>query len=840
MMTARSISAVEIGARTADESRIALAELLQAVAIAANEADRPETALQTALDRICAYAGWPVGHALLVADDGSGTLQSAGLWVIEEPAERYASLRRLRESPRSPSGVGLREHVLAEKKPAWILDTAEDTTPPPEIARDAGIRAALAFPIFVGTDVVGVLEFFSSSADEPDDAFLAAMSTVGAQLGRVIQRVCSMRALVRTAENLQVLANNVDSALWVFDLRSGTTSYISPGHTRYTGRHLVTNQIGQSGFEFVYEPDRAVLIEAMTQVAAGKAGEVECRIALPSGELRWCSVRAVPVRDGEGNVIAIAGVSTDVQDRKAMEDELRKARDAAEGADRVKSAFFANVSHELRTPMNAIMGMASLLLDSGLSSQQQDQTETIRSGADSLLSTINDILDFSKIEAGDIDLEEQPFDLRECAESAIELFEAQAEEKRLRLSLATHAGVPSVVIGDVTRLRQVLAILLSNAVKFTEAGEVAVSIEPASSESSPDELHFSVRDTGVGFSPEHQEVLFQAFRQADDSRTRRFGGIGLGLSIGRRLVELMAGRMWAESEGVPGKGSTFHFALALAPVAAGESPAAPRESHAATAADATLAGRVPLHILLAEDNVVNQKVALLMLRRFGYRADLASNGREAIAAVLRQPYDVVLMDVQMPEVDGLAAARRIRDEVAAELQPRIIALTADTDRSSCLSAGMDDYVQKPLNMEKLRVALERCADPVSRPRATQIDALPEAIERKALESLKRLRGEGGGEVVAELVADLARKGPALIAEMRRAVETENPTGLRVALIRLRGVTHPLGAIQLERLGADLDWLARSGSLAAALPLLALFETELERALRTLDEEAGEA
>ena len=395
----------------------------------------------------------------------------------------------------------------------------------------------------------------------------------------------------------------------------------------------------------------------------------------------------------------LAALDERVRDRTAA---LAGATARAEAASRAKSQFLANMSHEIRTPMNGVIGMAELLSATPLDASQREVTETIRSSGQILLAIINDILDLSTIESGQLVLDREPFPLGSVLSRAVKVVSPAASAKGLPLDVSADAAIPAHLVGDPLRLGQVLVNLLSNAVKFTESGRVTLStrLVPETAER-PAAIRIEVRDTGIGIEPEHLSRLFQPFEQGDASMSRRFGGTGLGLAISKRLVDLMDGRLWGESQ--PGVGSTFILEL---PLRAAESSSALSRPVRAAVPDRKPAAN--LRLLIAEDNPVNQRVATRMLLKLGYQADVVENGRLAVEAVERQAYDVIFMDVQMPELDGLEAARRIKARPGPA--PWIVALTAhalEHDRQQCLAAGMNDFLSKPVQLNELTAALDR-------------------------------------------------------------------------------------------------------------------------------------
>ena len=774
----------------------------------------------------------------------------------------------------------------------------------------------------------------------------------------VTEQEIAKRAVEQERSTLRTLMENLPDLIYVKD-RQGNYVVVNEAVRTALGAESVEAAVGKSPADFLgLEQAAQELADDGAVFVSGEASiNREERIVQADGTEVWLMTSKVPTRDPDGQITGLVGIDRDITKLKQAQAQLQRAKEIADAANRAKSDFLANMSHEIRTPMNAIVGMTDLLLNTSLDATQREYLKMVQDSGNTLLHLINDILDFSKIEAGKLELERSPFNVREALGDTMKSLAVRAHSKGLELAFDVDREVPITLIGDVGRLRQIVVNLVGNALKFTEKGEVVLSVGVKVKNEDQAYLHFVVRDTGIGIEEDKRSKIFEEFKQADTSTTRRFGGTGLGLTICARLCEAMQGRIWVESE--VGVGSEFHFTAQLGitndpalaqlaepaydtlvlvvdqnttsrrilgemltnwgmrPVLANDheearyqlenarasgdeiplviadvrdaanlqrddelgpslivmgttstrdraekfvnarqlmKPFKPSEVFDAIISTLSGSGVVndgqmaptgdettrTLHILLAEDNIVNQKLAIAALEGMGHLVTLAKNGREAISLRQSQPFDLVLMDVQMPEMDGLDATRAIREwELTVDQHVPIVAMTAHAmkgDREICLSAGMDDYVTKPVRIASLQQKLVELFGATSSVDArfaggesSDASSRPGRRSSSSLVSWDRaLETTNGNEgLLTELVKALLQDGPRLMSELQQAKQDGDFPAMQRSSHGLKGSVLFLGDTKVAFLAEQIENLAAEGSLGNFDATMNLLEQGVE-------------
>lgn len=759
------------------------------------------------LEAICESLGWEHG-AYWTIDPAANVLRCANIWTL--PGLTFPEFDKASLAATFARGQGLPGRVWASGQPAWIPDVTKDPNfPRAPVATRQGLHAAFCFPVLLRGEVQSVLEFFSREIRKPDERLLSTLTTVGNQIGMFLDRRRAQDELDRFFDvSLDMLC------IAGFD---GYFKRVNPAWHRILG-YTEEELLGRPYMDFVHPDDRnATGVQAKTLSDGREVIMFENRYRHKDGTIRWLLWTSAPLPDKQ----IIYGAARDITERKEAEEtlatlvrELELSKSRAEDATEAKSAFLANMSHEIRTPLTAILGMTSLALDTKLTSEQKDYLTTVRSSAEALLDVVNDVLDFSKIEAQRLDLDSTEFDIRDTVGDAVALLAHRAAEKGLELLFDIASDVPTTVVGDPGRLRQVLLNIVGNAVKFTSKGEVVVRVTLEPEHAGDDGrvwLNFAVTDSGIGIPQDKLAHVFDAFTQADASTTRRYGGTGLGLAIARRLVELMDGRLSVTSE--EGRGSTFHFTAGFQPSAIdgeGVRPAQPRE----------LEG---LRVLVVDDHATNRRILIEMLASWRMKPVAVADALSALeelqkASPTSRRYHAVISDCQMPDVDGYTLAKWIKHDDRLRQTPFVMltSLGRAEDPARLRRLGISRYLTKPVKHSDLFDALaslftvapkrdKRRARPTLAARAHRplriLVAEDQAVNRRLVTTILEKRGhtvvqvEDGKQACDALAASGARPFDLIVMDLQMPEmggleatqvirQREAGTGRRVPIVAL--------------------------------------------------------
>ncbi len=695
------------------------------------------------------------------------------------------------------------------------------------------------------------------------------LSNVQRQRQQLLAELDQSHSMNETLALLSLVASKTDNAVVIMDA-DGLITWVNDAFIRMTG-HAVQDAAGARPDRLLAGPktDRHSVRKIEQAFTIGHGVNVEFLQYRREGTTSWISLSLTPVHNDDGDVTRWIGIGADINKRKEAERALENARTAAETASQLKGEFLANISHEIRTPMNAIIGMTDLTLCTELDADQREYLSTVRQSAESLLELLNDVLDLSKIEAGRLEIEDTPFELRSSITTTLKPMKFVAEQQGLRLNINVETDVPEFIVGDALRLRQILVNLVGNAIKFTKVGQVDVNVQMQWAADNEVGLEFIVADSGIGIPASKLDRIFEAFSQADSSITRRFGGTGLGLTITSQLLHLMNGRIWVQSEF--GKGSRFHFTLRCRVPDRVEQQ---RLSSVLTTVSATStkwfeSQTRPLNILVADDHPANRDLIGKILQKRGHVMHFANDGQEAVERWAKQQFDIILMDVQMPGMDGYQAARTIREvERERHTHVPIVAITAyamQGQREECLSAGMDAYMSKPVKSLELVTLVESLSDnevnvSVTSATSTAFVALQEPSDEnesptdvnesemmphdktvavstsRFAEALKRL--DHDEDLLREQMHFFLRDGPKLVTMVMAAIANNDAQNLQIAAHRLKNLCATFDDNQTATLCGKLESEGSTGDTSSSSKLGQRIAQQVERLLAAIRHYCG--
>ena len=707
------------------------------------------------------------------------------------------------------------------------------------------ILSLLCIPMISNGRIIGFFGFDSLKTKRSwTDKEISILKVIAEIFASVIDKKNTLDELMESENRLRQIFENMNEVLlWSGDYFQ--MQYVSPAYEKVWGRERASLYEDPAAFiEAIYPDDRELVLDAFERHARGEPFDVEYRVWLPEGDIKWVWDRSFPVRNKEDEVVRQTGIAVDITERKIMEIELQKSREEAEAASIAKSRFLANMSHEIRTPFSGIMGIIELLSNTELSEAQSEYITLLKFSTDSLVNIINDILDISKIEAGNMELYEEDFDFKYFINGVVNLFIPVANKKGIAIKVETLAEIPDCVNGDSEKLRQVLSNLLNNAVKFTEKGEINLTVELQEKRDNNYKLLFTVKDTGIGIPEDKLGGIFEPFTQVDNTIQRKYGGTGLGLSITEKLVLMMGGDIGIKSE--KGKGTAVVFSVILGD-RKGSSLSPDLHLGKKSLSQHSLGRKA--HILIVEDNEINQMLTGKTLESTGHSYRIAINGKEAIELFSKEDFDLILMDLQMPEMDGFTATRLIREkELESGTKTPIVALTAHAmpgDREKCLEAGMDYYLSKPLYSDKLVSIIGELLGGKDSDISHEVHQKNESgdymlreekeEENKMLDTASLLdKVEGDLDFLDKLLQNFKKSSAELIDDLDKALKERDGKAINFAAHTMKGSLIIFGDEKGGNIAQELEKLGLKEDFKAAEKKIRLLNEEVQKTIESLE------